>query len=179
MDLASARTYYLQRKYTEAYVPTLVDGKIINATCPPHGDFRPEGQVFHVASAEQGFLQMLYDGFFLQGKHQTTTACQRPCDKDRGPLYKEWFLKLELYDSDPNNWEELLSEARELYSHSLNVPLEMVQIEETDLGKDLVCKGIEIGSYGIREALGYTWSYGTGFVPFRFGIVKDLIKGGV
>lgn len=179
VELLEAVSFYRCKGYKSITVPTVVEGRVVNATCPPWGDFRPDHGLYHVASAEQSFLQMMEEGYDLLGLYQATTACHRPSDADRGELYQEWFLKLELYSSDVHQGEELLlTDARECYAKHLNVPLEEIEVVPTELGRDLVFNGVEVGSYGIRlNVLGrHSWAYGTGFVPFRLG--KAMEKDG-
>lgn len=193
MDLAKAKFYYQELGYVYTNVPTLVESVVINSTCPPGGDFRSGSDLYHVASGEQGFVQMIKDYHdcydrdlkeILSKPLQTITACHRPSDRHKGDLYQEWFLKLELYNPDPKEYIKLLQDARSCYAVYFGVQLTEITIEPTPLGLDLMYKGVEIGSYGKREvsflhpALGsssFSFSYGTGFVPYRLEKVKSMI----
>jgi len=178
MDLAKARDFYTSKGYKLINVPTLVEADVINATCPPWGDFRSGSDLYHVASAEQGFVQLLKDGVPLyEPKYQAITACHRPSDKDRGEYYQEWFLKLELFTMAlPEGWKYLMEDAKECYTSHLGYEPGVVQ---TEIGFDLELCGIEIGSYGSRKVSfsgrDYHFHYGTGFVPFRLSKLNDIL----
>ena len=47
------------------------------------------------------------------------------------------------------------------------------KVETTDIGFDIVCNGIELGSYGIRSCPFLDWIYGTGCAEPR---TSSLIK---
>ena len=176
MNLRDAREFYLNKKYKEIYVPTLVDADVINITCPAKEDLKNDNDLYHVASAEQGFIQLLKDGFPLNGKYFSISSCYRPADKNKGELYLEWFLKLELFDSIPKNYSFLLLDARKLYSEYLKTNPDLITIQPTSIGLDLVYNKIEIGSYGKRNIVinnkHFEFAYGTGFVPFRLNKAK-------
>lgn len=195
MNLFNARTFYTLRGYEYIDVPTLVGADAINSTIPEESkvDTKPilPPDLYHVASGEQGFIELWLENLLPKDKKlQTITACQRPFDKDRGELYQEWFIKLELYNPDKNSFIDMLKDARDCYSMYFNVAPSALEVVSTPLGLDLFYNGIEIGSYGSRtltfkDTVTYpvqkdaqddgfyettktlSFSYGTGFVPFR------------
>lgn len=194
VNLRWAANFYSFRGYEEVYVPTLVNKDIINSTCPVPEDMKTGDDFYHVASAEQGFIQMLYEGWKPEGSYFSMTACQRPYDKDRGELYQEWFIKLELFHSQKNKFFDLLGDARDCYSVYFGVPPNQIDIQHTNIGLDLYYKDVEIGSYGMRTVCfekdinlpynhdeedpshkvieTYSFAYGTGFVPYRLSKIK-------
>lgn len=187
MDLFEVIEYYSNIGYKHISVPTMVEADVMNSTLPPSAilDKKPEGtkQLFHVASAEQSFIQMLKNGWKPKDiYYQAVSACHRPFDKNKGELYQEWFIKLELFFYN-TSYLDLLSDALDLYSKDLfgdEDNSSKINVVHTNIGHDLIVENIEIGSYGARHInVGgkyFEFSYGTGYVPFRVQKVKEKLK---
>ncbi len=181
MELVNVRDFYKSKGYIETYVPTFVENDVINSTCPPGGNLYNDSNLHHVASAEQGFIQLIKNGINLNGKYQTITACHRPLDKDRGELYQEWFIKLELFNSDSSKYKEIMSDAIECYTKFFGKS-GLVWTLKTDIGLDIILSvdhSYELGSYGERDIKinkkNILFSYGTGFVPYRLEKAKKKL----
>lgn len=57
-----------------------------------------------------------------------------------------------------NHWMILLM----MHYHFFKKYLPESKVETTDIGFDIVCDNIELGSYGIRSCQFLDWIYGTG-----------------
>jgi hypothetical protein len=127
-----------------------------------------------VASGEQSFVQCMLEGKdFMRGRLQTVTPCFR-----NETEYKEgtlpYFLKLELissYSSEKELGEFIECAYRFFKGYAFDGFLYEVK---THSGVDICLNGVEIGSYGIRKALGYEWVYGTGLALPRFNYALSL-----
>ena len=128
-----------------------------------------------VASAEQSFLQLKLDNPSFDGKCVAITPCFRnePVLDD---LHQPYFMKVELINWDNTEREDMdkmIADARLLFEQELWVDV----VPNTDpdpigiVAYDIVTThtGIELGSYGIREApkVG-RWLYGTGLAEPRY-----------
>lgn len=178
--LGTAQQHYNSTGFRQIATPWLVGETAFKATCPPdtwinHPWKSPlnENDLYHVASAEQGFLQMLLDGNRLVGRFQSTTPCFRYETYDN--LHQPYFYKLELFSSVANLKEVgvCILAARKLFEN-LGVDTRVIQTDEQTW--DVIDKvhGIELGSYGIRKLLGHEWTYGTGLAIPRFSYVKEI-----
>lgn len=139
-----------------------------------------------VASAEQSFLYLYLKGFLPMGRFQSITPCFRYETFDR--LHTKYFMKNELIVTNDVSEKMLMSVikcAQEFFCRILNVPYSPVDcqveiviteaFENKDLkSADLVYKGIELGSYGIRSCEYLTWIYGTGCAEPRLSFCQKL-----
>jgi len=124
-----------------------------------------------VASGEQSFLYLYLKGFLPPGRYQTITPCFRFEQFDL--LHTKYFMKNELMVTDKVDATELdkvITAARKFYSSYLND----VYVQETEAGFDLVCEGIELGSYGIRSCEFLDWIYGTACAEPRLSTVIQI-----
>lgn len=115
-----------------------------------------------VASGEQSFLYLYLKDFLPKGQYQTITPCFRLESFDL--THTKYFMKNELIKTDVVNRAELNNLVDTAYSFFLNYfDGKDISIETTsDDSFDIMVKGIELGSYGIRECEFLTWIYGTG-----------------
>ena len=169
--LAISQEHYRQYGFVDTPTPWLVGEVAYHATCPPevvNGDMQWQAPLglYHVASAEQGFIQLLLSGERTPPKAQSTTPCfrwEQRFDEDHLPF----FYKLELYDQDTSDAAllSMIGIARVLFT-KLGVETD---IEETSEGYDVVTpERRELGSYGIRHFRSFSWAYGTGIALPRF-----------
>lgn len=134
-----------------------------------------------VASAEQGFIQLFFDGKVKQDtRYVSVSPCVRACENDK--LHFPVFMKVELSlwtkseEKAHLEAQTFLKSAKRLLEHRLTVEsrgsifLKAVSapskygIENTDLMLD----GIELGSYGYRRLVGGNYIvYGTGLAEPR------------
>lgn len=176
--LGKAVEFYRAKGYTYVEVPWAVEYEYIAATLPdrfPRNIIAESRQNSNldkimplVGSAEQGFLAI--NDTLAQGAYVGVTPCFRVEDK-HDLFYQPWFMKVELYDTRQGaDYLSLLSHASEFY-HTLGVSAKVVPTFE---GDDLYVEGVEVGSYGSREALGIKWNYGTGLALPRFSVARAL-----
>jgi seryl-tRNA synthetase len=168
--LSKAVDAYTAREYQYIDVPWLLKPQCTELACP-NGARQFETFAGNLpASGEQAFYQMLQEGLLGPGKYQTITPCFRD-ERELTPLTRQHFIKLELIDVDPEDFEKsllfMMFDAK-MVLQDLGLPVKEV---ETPEGYDLVHAetGVEVGSYGIRRTWGAAcWVYGTGLAEPRF-----------
>lgn len=124
-----------------------------------------------VGSAEQSFLErIVVKKDLAEGRYIGWTACFRR-EKTFDALHLPVFHKLELHVSGDAGAAWMASQAGQVAFDQLGVRLMTVETEE---GWDLVCPltNVEFGSYGVREADGYIWTYGTAMAWERTRTIK-------
>lgn len=129
-----------------------------------------------VASGEQSFLYLYLKGFLPKGKFQTVTPCFR--DEVFDTFHTKYFMKNELIVTDfvdQNTLVQAMYDAKHFYDDVLGRSVDIVSTRE---GFDLVYKGIELGSYGIRHCDFLSWIYATGCPEPRLSQVKYMINNG-
>jgi hypothetical protein len=177
--IAKSQSFYRALGYKSIETPWLVSEAAVQATLPTDsrslGVFRfdeeekqtPFGSL--VASGEQGFIQMMMDGKLQPGRYQTTTPCFRD-EKSYNTLTRFSFLKVELIWYMPDDsrlaYETVLNNAVNCFFEISD--LEDFEAVPTEDGYDLTYKGIELGSYGVRQMDSHIWVYGTGLAEPRF-----------
>jgi len=127
-----------------------------------------------VASGEQSFLDLYRTGSLPKGRFQTVTPCFRTDSEDA--IHHSWFVKNELIDTE-NVTKACLSEvikcAFAFFSSQLG-ERELDVVLMPDETWDIEYRGIELGSYGIRECPFLKWVYGTGCAEPRLSYCKAL-----
>lgn len=170
--LSTAQLFYEKYGFIVTPTPWLVTKESYIATCPPgvvssNHLWKAPNQLYHVASAEQGFIEMQLRGDPIPQKAQSTTPCFR-YEQKFDKYHLPFFYKLELFDRDTSHaaLSSMTSLARQLFA-TLGVD---THLEATGDGSfDLVtARGLELGSYGIRHLQGHEWTYGTGLALPRF-----------
>lgn len=164
--------YYDKIGYKRVETPWLVPACIDDITRPKTS--KPF-ELLHnhkrlVASGEQSFLYQNLKGFLPKGKFQTVTPCFR--DEKVDFTHCKYFIKNELIITDDvteYSLNAMIDNALEFFKQFLP----KAQVEKTNIGYDIVCNGIEIGSYGIRSCSFLEWIYGTGCAEPR---TSSLIK---
>lgn len=173
--LVAAVMDFHRTKYRQVEVPWMVSREAIMATIPadanpPFALSNPEG-MYPIASAEQGFVQLMLDNKLGPGLYMAASPCFRSDVIDE--LHKREFFKLELIqitklDLSPYtvNYfvDTMVQDAKGCFESFGSAPI----IVETVIGKDLELNGIEIGSYGARTMGEWTWVYGTGIAEPRY-----------
>lgn len=160
--LAHAVDYYENLGYVYVDVPWIVDESISNMTYFDEGIVCNEGVL--VGSGEQGFLA----GDYPEGKHMTITPCFRVEDVHTNTT-RPYFMKLELYSQEI--YPDYSGLVRDAFDYmNARVPC---YIKDTDIGCDIMCGDIELGSYGKRNINGRQWVYGTGLALPRITIATQ------
>jgi seryl-tRNA synthetase len=175
--IANAISYYESLGYMELEVPWFVSRQSMEVTSPPDRRYCTSFLGDLVASGEQSFIEMMRTGLLEPGFHQ----CATPCFRDEPTVNKIWrnyFFKVELIVFQPGDFSvnTMIEDAKRLFE---SLGLERLQIIDTDIGKDIMCKGVEIGSYGYRQfeenGVKYSWVYGTGLAEPRFSLAQELV----
>lgn len=172
--ILKALAYYQSIGYELVSVPYLVEPKYSKATSPDgRVDLEHNGKVY-VASAEQGFLQMLDKG--LIPKHPKKYCAITPCYRDEDILndtHYNIFLKIELFGLYDNFYQSMMCEAMSfMHKNGVATKTERVDVNQIDLIS--VNSGVELGSYGRRLWEGISYDYGTGLAEPRFSLESDL-----
>ncbi|MGB4767962.1 MAG: hypothetical protein WBP22_01780 [Candidatus Saccharimonas sp.] len=163
--LARTQDYYAEHGYVATPTPWLVEYEAYMATVPPgHEDmlWRSLHGTYHVASAEQGFIQMMLDGDEIPAKAQSTSPCYRG-EPVYDELHQPFFYKLELYQKDTSDraLAEMITCARGLFE-SIGIPTRVICTGERSYDIETARSHVELGSYGYRNYRGHEWLYGTG-----------------
>lgn len=167
--LGEAVAHYKALGYRYVEVPYCVSHEIIRLTLPPQ--YEPDyvsGLGCLVGSAEQSLLAL----DLAPGEYMAVSPCFRP-EPVLNDFYQRHFMKVELLQIGGAYMDHLkmLVDARGFMSH-----FAQVEVLETPEGHDLTVDGIEVGSYGEREARGRRWSCGTGLALPRFDVARKLQK---
>lgn len=126
-----------------------------------------------VASAEQGFLYLYLKGFLPKGRFQSISPCFR--DEAFDKTHTKYFMKNELINTIKTTDSELnhmIDNCKIFFETNLEANVDIVK---TEVGYDIEYKGVEIGSYGIRECEYLRWIYGTGLAEPRFSSLKNSL----
>lgn len=173
--LDESLTFYEGKGFKRIEAPWTVSEYVDNITKPSD---KLSFQLKHndkclVASGEQSFLYLYLKDFLPKGRFQTITPCFRYESFDF--LHTKYFMKNELIITDNVNDGNLLNivdTALEFYSKYL--PKNDLIITSDLHGFDIMYKGTELGSYGIRNCDFLTWIYGTGCAEPRFSKLIGL-----
>jgi hypothetical protein len=166
--LAEALAFYTARGYEYKEVPWVVSHEATTVTLPrnriatavPYGDL--------LGSAEQAFIELLRRGQTLT-KHCAITPCFRD-EPEYDELHHAYFMKCELFDAQatPERLTQMINDAVAFFSKYL--PVEVIA---TDIGYDIMSRGIELGSYGFRQYKNFRFIYGTGCALPRLTTVVE------
>jgi hypothetical protein len=178
--IADAVIFYRSLGYNMVDAPWFVSRQALEVTAPPNKRYCSSFLGDMVASGEQSFIQLWMDDVLKDGLH----VCVTPCFRDEevvDKLHLNRFLKVELIEINPSvplaSIEQMILDAADFFSYY--VGMKNIEVINTDIGKDIVCKGIELGSYGYREQLidgkMMKWAYGTGCAEPRLSQVQKRV----
>lgn len=173
--LHAAEQFYRARGFQYEETPWVVPLSVAQETMPSDanpffvykGDSSREEAVL-VGSAEQGFLSLREDGRLRRNQRYVSVS---PCfrgesDSSLVPGVTQLvFMKVELFSwtlEGSTDYLQFMSLARE-FMESQGAKC---TVQKTELGWDLICGGVEVGSYGCRDK--GTIQYGTGLAEPRF-----------
>lgn len=171
VQVAVATRFYARRGYQHVEVPWVVPSHITAATIPPGVEARRTQDGDLIGSGEQGLLALALAGDISPGLYQTTTPCFR--DDKVDDLHGKHFVKVELMHlAVEPNVEQIIDAAITFFSTKLSVQL----VRTGDKQWDILSRAseVELGSYGIREALGVRWAYGTGLAEPRASALREM-----
>ena len=175
--IARSIDYYTQNGFSRIETPWTVTKKISEIT-KPNGkeEFEILGKnKVLVASGEQGFLYLYLKGFLPKGRFMTITPCFR--DEIFDITHTKYFIKNELICTDDTSDSSLMciiDICEKFFEKELS---DKVDIISTEFGYDIEYKGIEIGSYGIRECDYLKWIYATGVAEPRLSNLINKYNG--
>lgn len=163
--LAKAQEHYVREGYVDTPTPWLVGEEAYMATVPPGHEnllWRSLTGDYHVASAEQGFMQLMVNGVEIPMKAQSTSPCYRG-EQEYDEYHLPYYYKLELYNADnsDSSLANMIVCARGLFT-SLNIKTRVVQTGERAYDIETADTHLELGSYGYRKFRDHEWLYGTG-----------------
>lgn len=177
--LAEACHFYNAAGYQQIEVPWVVDAEFSRMTSPIPGNgysFVLDDSRHLVASAEQGFVEMMY-GALLEP--DTLYFAVSPCfrNEELDAAHSKWFVKLELfaYSSEQLQCEKLgrgMLDSAVRFTTSKGI---RIAVTRTDIGFDLMSGDLEIGSYGTRNMDDYHVAYGTGAALPRLSVAIESI----
>lgn len=182
-NVAKALTYYQRLGYKYLEVPWIVSDEAIGVTLPPDGRATQTQHGPLVGSAEQSFIQLALDRKLAPGKYVAATPCFR--DEPEDHLHKKHFFKVELIQlcAQPllvdisECVRYMVKDVLGFYDTLIKVPsgsLQPTYMQPTSEGWDIMCKGVELGSYGYRSYWDLHWVYGTGYADPRFTYVTGI-----
>lgn len=168
--------YFKNNDFEYIDLDWVVDYYISNITKPIHRkEYFIDDKVL-VASAEQTFLQMMYDQKLKNGRYCGLTPCFRD-EECIDYLHSKYFMKVELIDT-LNVDEKSLFEIIDLciINFQKYISCEVLKIDEYSY--DIIDSKykIELGSYGLRSYGNYEWIYATGIAEPRLSKVIGLIS---
>jgi hypothetical protein len=157
--------------YKSIEVPWAVSKEAWEITSPQGAlEFLLEDK-YLVASAEQGFLELMLQGKLPPGKYQAITPCFRK-EKETTNLVRPYFMKLELIDTADTTIDRMHTTIERCldffceHVFCMKIKTDLCERDPLAVSRtyDIVTEeGIELGSYGVREhpKVG-KWVYGTG-----------------
>lgn len=178
--IAKSISFYEERGFTRIESPWTVTEAISNITRPPDSTnwtISEKNKVL-VASGEQSFLYLSLKGFLSPGKYQTVTPCFRNDGFDQ--FHTKYFIKNELINTQNTSkteLEKMVECAHAFFKNELNETIDIHYLVDGSI--DLECKGIELGSYGVRECSFLKWIYGTGCAEPRMSQIKKILENGI
>jgi len=178
--LSESTIYYQSKGFTRIEVPWTVSKPICDITRPTDKssyELKHNNKVL-VGSGEQSFLYLYLKGFLPYGKYQAITPCFR--DEQFDFCHSKYFMKNELIITNSvnnNTLNQLVDIAFDFFYDHINEKSKLqLHSVKTNEGYDILYKGYEIGSYGIRQCEFLTWIYGTALAEPRFSNVCNLRK---
>lgn len=171
--LSKAIDYYQTRGYRYVEVPWTVSEETHRITCPREEWIIRSDIGALVGSSEQSFLELDRAGKLEPGRWLACTPCFRPDEVD--DLHQKGFMKVELYVNLEPSVEKVTPMLDHAYAFfNAHAPGRTTIVQTGDAAWDIEINGIEVGSYGYREAAGTRWVYGTGIAEPRFSTASAV-----
>lgn len=173
--LSKAVDYYHNRGYRYVEVPWVVSDAVHRLTCPRDEWIMRSDLGALVGSSEQSFLSLDLDGKLEKGRWLACTPCFRPDIPD--DLHQQYFMKVELYvnlDPTVEKVQDVITHAMAFFTAHAPGRTEVVRTGEASWDIDI--GGIEVGSYGYREAGDLKWVFGTGIAEPRFSTAMKRLR---
>jgi hypothetical protein len=129
-----------------------------------------------IGSAEQIFIKMMANGSISHGSFMALTPCFRN-EPIVDALHRKYFMKLELLIAGEflsEDFDKMIHQSLDFFSQYLPVDKIMTGHDQYDIVDSQ--KGIELGSYGIRQWNNMSWIYGTGIAEPRLSTVMKILN---
>lgn len=171
LKINEAINFYEKKGFSYIEVPWFVSKEANDITGRGYNNFKSQ-YGYHVASAEQSFLEMILNKELSPGKYVACSPCFREEVEDE--THSKQFMKVELIDflgykkplkceNKNERYEEILNSAKDFFKKYIDF-----YEEDTEEGVDIVSlEGVELGSYGIRSYKNFSWVFGTGVAEPR------------
>lgn len=171
--LSDAIEYYQSKGFKYENVSWIVSEYVSNITKPEISKNLPLFDGVLVASAEQSFLQKIYDDKLQKGSYVALTPCFRDDVVDY--LHQQYFMKVELIetlDTTKSRLNDIISICQNFFNQYVNTEIKITG----NLTYDIIDSKTktELGSYGIRNHSIGSWIYATGVAEPRLSRVIKL-----
>jgi hypothetical protein len=168
--------FYNSKGFNRIEVPWMVTEYVDSLTRPKDAiPYRVENKKKNfIASGEQGFLYLYLKEYLPKGRFQAITPCMRNDTFDY--THTKYFMKNELIITDDVSWksvQDITEYALEFFRGIFGSEIKRISLTN---GYDIEYKGIELGSYGIRECDFLKWIYGTGCAEPRTSRLLNQIN---
>ena len=179
-NLADSIVHYEKSGFKRIEAPWTVTKEIAHITKPKflnNLDFElKHNDKLLVASGEQSFLYLYTKDYLPKGKFQTITPCFRYENFDA--FHKKYFVKNELINTEEVSaatLEQIVQTAYIFFKSKLDdKELRIEEIDSDEPQFDIIYKGVELGSYGIRQCEFLEWIYGTACAEPRLSACQKL-----
>ena len=161
--ISDAIEHYTRLGYEYIEAPWIVNFLAVSTTKPEKSKFFYISHVGHlVGSGEQSFIE-IRKKLEKDKKYICVTPCFRDDDYDK--YHFPYFLKAELIHAFPKT----KLDEHNMFLDALNFFKKYAEpySVDTDIGKDIMINGLEVGSYGYRSMSDFDWIYGTGVAEPR------------
>lgn len=185
--IADAIEYYQKCDYNYVEVPWYVTEDVMNVTKPFNKSsdddyYIPKNNKYLVASAEQSFIYHIFKGIMLPGYYVGASPCFR--FEKISDTHRKCFMKVELIYISENmeenlnpHMDKMVYDAKHFFEKIIGNYTDILEVpqENSIVNYDIMYKGYELGSYGIRKHKNlFQWVYGTGCAEPRLSIVKKM-----
>ena len=166
--VADAIEFYQEKGFQYVEVPWIISLGAKKHTYPHKSSFDLGGATL-TGSAEQSIIDAM-----SRGKTFDKVVMATPCfrDDDYDDIHFPSFFKVELFAMG-EDYIQLIEAAKGFFT-SIGIATEMIKNEnpQSIVEHDLTYKGVEIGSYGLREFRSNKYAYGTGLAEPRLSVLE-------
>jgi phosphoribosyl-ATP pyrophosphohydrolase len=181
--LARSQDFFEDLGYERVEVPWTVCENAALATSIREkiGRERLRDNTYLPGSAEQSFVDLMWQGPLEDGLYQAVTPCFRFRDGWKGD-HQPWFVKNELISVGARRSADDIMEDALAFIASEGLENDAAahrhaDSDDTDDEWDIEINGVEVGSYGSRSTsvgnMLYEWTYGTGLALPRLTMAAD------